>query len=53
MAQTLKKPDVREKLLAAGATPAEDPSSESFGGVVQSDYAKYGAMLKTLNITVD
>jgi tripartite-type tricarboxylate transporter receptor subunit TctC len=53
MAQTLKKPDVREKLLAAGATPAEDASSESFGGVIQADYARYNALLKTLNITVD
>ena len=53
MAQTLKKADVREKLLAAGATPADDPGSESFGNVVQSDYARYGAMLKTLNITVE
>ena len=53
MAQTLKKPDVREKLLAAGATPAEDPSSEALRGVIQSDHARYGALLKTLNITVD
>jgi tripartite-type tricarboxylate transporter receptor subunit TctC len=53
MAQTLKKPDVREKLLAAGATPAEDPNSEYFGGVIRSDYGRYGNLLKTLNITVD
>ena len=53
MAQTVKKPDVREKLLAAGATPAEDPGSEYFGGVIQSDYARYANLLKTLNITVE
>ena len=53
MAQTLKKPDVREKLLAAGATPAEDAGSESFGSVIQADHARYNALLKTLNITVD
>ena len=34
MAQTLKKPDVREKLIAAGALPAEDPSSENFASVI-------------------
>ena len=53
MAQTVKKPDVREKLFAAGATPAEDPGSEYFGGVIQSDYARYANLLKTLNITVE
>ena len=53
MAQTVKKPDVREKLLAAGATPAEDPGSEYFGGVIQSDYTRYANLLKTLNIAVE
>ena len=53
MAQTLKKPDIREKLLAAGATPAEDPGSEYFAGVIQSDYARYANLLKTLNISVE
>lgn len=53
MEQTVKKPDVREKLLAAGATPAEDPGSEYFGGVIQSDYTRYANLLKTLNIAVE
>jgi tripartite-type tricarboxylate transporter receptor subunit TctC len=53
MAQTLKKPEVRDRLLAAGASPAENPSSEYFGGVIQADHARYANLLKTLNITVD
>ncbi len=53
MAQTLKKDSVREKLIAAGANPADNTSSEAFGRVIAADHARYAAMLKTLNITVD
>ena len=53
MAMTLKKPDIRDKLIAAGAVPAEDASSENFGRIIQNDFNRYSVMLKTLNITVD
>ena len=50
MVQTLKKPDVRERLIASGALPAEDTSGEYLSGVIRSEYDRYGAMLKTMNI---
>ncbi len=53
MAQTLKKPDVREKLIAAGALPVENPTSESFSSVIASDHARYASLLKALNITLE
>lgn len=53
LAKALRKPDVREKLVAAGALPAENPSSEFFAGLIASDHARYAGMLKTLNITLD
>jgi tripartite-type tricarboxylate transporter receptor subunit TctC len=53
LSQTLKRPDVREKLLAYGALPAEDTSSDYLAGVIRSDFARYATMLKTLSITVD
>jgi len=53
MLQTLRKPEVRDKLLAAGATPVDEPTSEAFARVIESDHARYGALLKTLDITVD
>ena len=51
MAQTLKKPEIRERLIASGAIPAENTSSEYLAGVLKSEYDRYGAMLKTMNIT--
>ncbi len=53
MAQTLKRPDIRDKLAAAGAMPASDTSSAFFGNVIRTDHARYAEMLKTLNISVD
>jgi len=53
MAQTLKKPEVREKLIASGALPVDNPTSESFSTVIASDHARYASLLKALNITLD
>jgi tripartite-type tricarboxylate transporter receptor subunit TctC len=53
LAKALKKPEIREKLIAAGALPAEDPSGDAFGRLIAADHARYASMLKTLNITVD
>ncbi len=53
MAQTLKRPDIREKLTAAGAVPATDTSSAFFGGVIHADFARYAELLKALDIHVD
>ena len=53
LAKALKKPEIREKLIASGALPAEDPSGDAFGRLIAADHARYAAMLKTLNITVD
>ena len=53
MVQTLKKPEVRAKLIAAGALPVDAPTSESFASVIQADHARYAALLKALNITLD
>jgi tripartite-type tricarboxylate transporter receptor subunit TctC len=53
LTQSLKRPDVRDKLLAYGALPAEDTSSNYFAGVIRADFARYATMLKTLNINVD
>jgi tripartite-type tricarboxylate transporter receptor subunit TctC len=53
MVQTLKKPEIRDRLLASGAVPVQDPSSEQFARVIEADYARYGALLKTLEITVE
>jgi tripartite-type tricarboxylate transporter receptor subunit TctC len=53
LAKALKKTDVRDKLVAAGALPAENPSSESFAALIASDHARYAGLLKALNITID
>jgi len=53
VAESLKKPEIRSKLLAAGALPAEDTSSAAFGRVIQADHARYGTLLKTLDIKVE
>lgn len=53
LAQSLRRPAVRDKLLAAGALPAENASGEYFGRTIRADYDRYGSMLKTLNITVE
>jgi len=53
LAKSLKRPDIRDKLLAAGALPADDPSGEAFGKLIAADHARYASMLKTLNITIE
>jgi tripartite-type tricarboxylate transporter receptor subunit TctC len=53
LAETLKKPEVREKLLASGALPAEDTSSAFLAGAIRNDFDRYGKMLKRLNITAE
>ena len=53
VAQTLKRQDIRDKLIASGALPISDPTSEQFARVIQTDHARYAALLKTLNITVE
>ncbi len=53
LARALKKPEIREKLVASGALPAEDPGGDAFGRLIASDHARYATMLKTLNITLD
>lgn len=53
MVQTLKRPEVHEKLLASGAAPVDDPTSEQFARVIEADHARYAELLKTLDITVE
>ena len=50
LVQTLKKPEVRERLLASGAIPAENTSGEYLESVIKAEYDRYGAMLKAMNI---
>ena len=42
--------DIRAKLLASGAVPADDPSGQYLSGVIRTEYDKYGALLKAMNI---
>ncbi|MFA5490722.1 MAG: tripartite tricarboxylate transporter substrate binding protein [Candidimonas sp.] len=53
LAKALERPDIREKLLAAGAIPATDTSSAFLSGVIRKDYERYGEQIKSLNITID
>jgi tripartite-type tricarboxylate transporter receptor subunit TctC len=53
LARSLKRADIRDKLIAAGALPADDPGGDAFARLIASDHARYAAMLKTLNITLD
>ncbi len=53
LVQTLKKPEIRERLLASGALPAENTSGEYLAGVIRAEYDKYGAMLKAMNIQAE
>ncbi|OVZ55095.1 hypothetical protein CDO44_22895 [Pigmentiphaga sp. NML080357] len=53
LAATLKKPDVRAKLLAAGAIPPEDTGSAFLARAIRTDYARYGAQIKSLNISIE
>lgn len=53
MAETLKRPEVRQRMLAAGATPSDDTSSAFFASTIRSDFERYGNLIKTLNIKVE
>jgi tripartite-type tricarboxylate transporter receptor subunit TctC len=47
--RSLETPDVREKLLGQGFTPARD-SPEQFGKFIQSEHAKWSRVIKDANI---
>jgi len=53
LAETLDKPDVREKLVAGGAIPAENTSSAFLAEEIRSDFRRYGEMLKTIAVTLN
>jgi tripartite-type tricarboxylate transporter receptor subunit TctC len=53
MAETLKRPDVRERMVAAGAVVAENTAPEAFGAMIRADHTRYGTLIKTLNLTVE
>ncbi|HVF65422.1 MAG TPA: tripartite tricarboxylate transporter substrate binding protein [Casimicrobiaceae bacterium] len=50
MVQSLNKSDIRQKLTAAGAIAADNPSGEHLASVIRAEYDKYGALLKSMNI---
>ncbi|TFY98624.1 Bug family tripartite tricarboxylate transporter substrate binding protein [Ramlibacter rhizophilus] len=53
MSETIKRPDVRQKMTAAGATPSEDTSSQFFASTIKADHERYGKLIKDLNIKVE
>jgi len=53
MTETLKRPDVRQRMVAAGASPVEDTSSEFFARTIRADHERYGTLIKSLNIKVE
>ena len=53
LVETLAKPSVREKLIAGGAIPADNTSIGYLQDTIRSDFARYGDMLKTINVTID
>ena len=50
MVQTLKKPEIREKLAASGASAPDNTSGEHLAGVIRSEYDRYAALLKSMNV---
>jgi tripartite-type tricarboxylate transporter receptor subunit TctC len=50
LVQSLRKPDIRAKLVASGALPADDPSGAYLANVIRTEYDRYGALLKSMNI---
>ena len=48
----LKLPDVRERLIAQGAEPVGD-SPEEFAKFVQSEAAKWGKVIRALNLKIE
>ena len=53
LADTLAKPEVREKLQAGGAIPAENTSSAFLADEIRNDFRRYGQMLKTIDVTLN
>lgn len=53
LAEALAKPEVREKLLAGGAIPAENTSSAFLAEEIRGDFHRYGDMLKTIDIPLN
>ncbi len=53
LVEALAKPSVRDRLVAGGASPADSMSSSFLLDTIRSDHARYGEMLKTINVTVD
>ena len=53
LVDALARPALREKLIAGGASPADNMSSAYLQETIRSDYVRYGDMLKTINVTVD
>ena len=53
LVEALAKPSIREKLIAGGATPAENVSAAYLQDTIRSDYIRYGEMIKSINVTLD
>ena len=53
MTETMKRPDIRQRMLAAGATLAENTTGEFFASVIKADHERYGTLIKSLNIQVE
>jgi len=52
IARIINLPDVRERLVAQGAEPVGD-SPEEFAQYIRSEAAKWGKVIKTLNLKID
>lgn len=53
LVKALQNATVRQRLAAAGAAPADDPSAAAFARVLAADFARYGETLRTLDIKVE
>jgi tripartite-type tricarboxylate transporter receptor subunit TctC len=53
LVEALAKPAVREKLIAGGASPADNASAAYLQDTIRSDFVRYGEMIKSINITLD
>ncbi len=52
LTETLRRPDVRQKLIAAGAIPTEGGTSAAFASMIRADHDRYKTLIKAFNITV-
>lgn len=53
MTKAIRTPAIRERLLASGALPAENTSGDALAAVIRTEYEKYGALLKAMNIQAE